>query len=213
VLLAHLAHRSWASRTAAFVLLSLVATPLATGIAAATTPFSLATLFLNFLKIGAVLYGSGYVLLAFLRTDLVEKLGWLTDKQLIDAVAIGQLTPGPVFTTATFIGYLTGGVPGALLATLAIFLPGFVFVAVVHPIIPRLRRSRYTSAFLDGANVAALGLMAGVTWQLGQAAIIDWFTVVLALAASGILIRFQVNSAWLIIGGSAAGITYHLLIT
>ncbi len=174
-------------------------------------PFNLGVLFLTFLKIGAVLYGSGYVLLAFLRTNFVEHLGWLTDKQLIDAIAIGQLTPGPVSTTATFVGYLVGGVPGALLATLAIFFPGFVFVAVIHPIVPRLRRSRYTSAFLDGINVASLGLMAGVTWQLGRAAVVDWYTVLLALVAAGLLIRFRLNSAWLVIGGGAAGLTYHIL--
>lgn len=174
-------------------------------------PFNLGVLFLTFLKIGAVLYGSGYVLLAFLRTNFVEHLGWLTDKQLIDAVAIGQLTPGPVSTAATFVGYLVGGIPGALLATLAIFLPGFVFVAAIHPLVPRLRRSRYTSAFLDGVNVASLGLMAGVTWQLGRAAVIDWYTAILALVAAGLLIRFRLNSAWLVIGGGVAGLAYHIL--
>lgn len=187
---------------------SLATTALAT---TPVAPFNLGVLFLTFLKIGAVLYGSGYVLLAFLRTNFVEHLGWLTDKQLIDAIAIGQLTPGPVSTTATFVGYLVGGVPGALLATLAIFLPGFVFVAVIHPIVPRLRRSRYTSAFLDGINVASLGLMAGVTWQLGRAAVVDWHTALLALVAAGLLIRFRLNSAWLVIGGGAAGLTYHIL--
>ncbi len=193
--------------------LGLGSVPLATTALATVpvAPFNLGVLFLTFLKIGAVLYGSGYVLLAFLRTNFVEHLGWLTDKQLIDAIAIGQLTPGPVSTAATFVGYLVGGVPGALLATLAIFLPGFVFVAVIHPIVPRLRRSRYTSAFLDGINVASLGLMAGVTWQLGRAAVIDWYTALLALVAAGILIRFRLNSAWLVIGGGAAGLTYHIL--
>ena len=168
-------------------------------------------LFLTFLKIGAVLYGSRYVLLAFLRTNFVEHLGWLTDKQLIDAVAIGQLTPGPVSTAATFVGYLVGGIPGALLATLGIFLPGFVFVAVVHPLVPRLRRSRTISAFLDGVNVASLGLMAGVTWQLGRAAIVDWYTALLAILAAALLIRFKFNSAWLVIGGAAAGLFYYVL--
>src|SRR5207253_9349898 len=127
--------------------------------------------FLTFLKIGVLRYGSGYVLLAFLCNDFVLTLHWLTGRQLLDAVSIGQFTPGPVFTTATFIGYLVGGWQGALLATLAIFLPSFVFVALSHPLIPRIRGSRWTSAFLDGVNVAALGLMAAVAWQLGRAAI------------------------------------------
>jgi len=166
---------------------------------------ALGTLFLVFLKIGAVLYGSGYVLLAFLRGDFVERLGWLTDRQLLDAVAVGQFTPGPVFTTATFIGYVLGGVPGALLATLAIFLPSFVFVALSHPLLPRVRGSAWAGAFLDGVNVAALGLMAVVTWELGRAAIVDPLTAGLALGAAILLVRFRVNSAWLVLAGAAAG--------
>jgi chromate transporter len=169
----------------------------------------LGTLFLTFLKIGAVVYGSGYVLLAFLRQDFVERLRWLTDRQLIDAVVVGQFTPGPVFTTATFIGYLVGGVPGALLATLGIFLPSFVFVALVYPIVPRLRRSPWTSAFLDGVNAAALGLMAAVTWQLGRAAIVDPLTLALAVAAGIALLAAKVNSAWLVAAGAAVGVAYH----
>lgn len=179
--------------------------------ALAAAPFSLPLMFLVFLKIGAVLYGSGYVLLAFLRADLVVRLGWLTDQQLVDAIAIGQVTPGPVFTTATFIGYLLGGVPGALLATLGIFLPSFVFVALSNPIIPRLRNSPWASGLLDGVNVASLGLMAAVTLQLGRAALIDLLTVVLALAALGLLFRFKVNSAWLVIGGALVGWVSSLL--
>ena len=166
---------------------------------------TLGTLFLLFLKIGAVLYGSGYVLLAFLRGDFVERLRWLTDQQLLDAIAIGQFTPGPVLTTATFVGYLVGGVPGALLATLGIFLPGFVFVALSHPLIPRVRGSEWAGAFLDGVNVASLGLMAAVTWDLGRAAIVDPLTAVLALVAAVLLVRYRVNSAWLVLGGAAAG--------
>ncbi|MDO8690355.1 MAG: chromate efflux transporter [Dehalococcoidia bacterium] len=180
--------------------------------AAGTVPFSLATLFLTFLKIGAVLYGSGYVLLAFLRADFGEQLGWLTDRQLIDAVAVGQFTPGPVFSTATFIGYLVGGLPGGVLATLGIFLPSFVFVAVVFPLVPRLRRSPWTSAFLDGINVSAIGLMAAVTWQLGQAGIVDLLTGILAVVAAVLLVRFKINSVWLIIGGGAIGLAYQLLL-
>lgn len=174
--------------------------------AAVAASFSLPLLFLTFLKIGAVLYGSGYVLLAFLRADFVTGLGWLTDKQLVDAIAIGQVTPGPVFTTATFIGYLLGGVPGALLATLGIFLPSFFFVAISSPIIPRLRNSPWFGAALDGVNVASLGLMAGVTLQLAQAALVDPLTIGVALVSAVLLFRFQTNSTWLIAGGAAVGV-------
>jgi chromate transporter len=165
----------------------------------------LATLFLTFLKIGATLYGSGYVLLAFLRNDFVLRLRWLTDRQLLDAIAVGQFTPGPVFTTATFIGYLTGRWTGALVATAGIFLPSFLFVAVVYPLVPRLRASPWTAAFLDGANAAALGLMIAVAWQLGTTSIIDPLTAVLGVLAAAALIRFRVNSAWLVLAGAAAG--------
>ena len=178
---------------------------------AVAVPVSLTTLFLTFLKIGAVLYGSGYVLLAFLRADFVERLGWLTDQQLLDAVAVGQFTPGPVFTAATFVGYLVAGVPGAVLATLGIFLPSFAFVALLHQLVPRLRRSPWTAALLDGVNVAALGLMSGVAWQLGRDAIVDPLTALLALAAAILLIRFRVNSAWLVLGGGAIGIVATML--
>jgi chromate transporter len=178
---------------------------------AAGAPVSLATLFLTFLKIGAVLYGSGYVLLAFLRNDFVERLGWLTDRQLLDAVAIGQITPGPVFTTATFIGYIVAGAPGAALATIGIFLPSFLFVALTNPLIPRLRRSPWMGAFLDGVNVAAVGLMVAVTGELGRAAIVDWLTLALALIAAVLLLRFKINSTWLMAGGGAAGLLAQLL--
>jgi chromate transporter len=176
-----------------------------------TAPVSLTTLFLTFLKIGAVLYGSGYVLLAFLRNDFVERLGWLTDQQLLDAVAIGQMTPGPVFTTATFVGYLVAGVPGAVLATVGIFLPAFVFVALLHPLVPRLRRSPWTAALLDGVNVAAMGLMAAVTWLLGRDAIVDPLTATIALATAVLLIRFRVNSAWLVLAGALVGLAVNQL--
>ncbi len=168
--------------------------------------FSLAVLFLTFLKIGAVVYGSGYVLLAFLHADFVARLGWLTDKQLIDAVAIGQVTPGPVFTTATFIGFLLGGVPGAILATLGIFLPSFIFVAILNPLIPRLRNSTWASGLLDGVNVASLGLMAAVTWQLGRSSLTDSLTVLIACVSLVLLVRFRINSTWLIIGGAMIGL-------
>jgi chromate transporter len=173
-----------------------------------STSFSLPILFLIFLKIGAVLYGSGYVLLAFLRADLVVRLGWLTDQQLIDAVAIGQVTPGPVFTTATFIGYLLGGTSGAFLATLGIFLPSFIFVAISNPLIPRIRSSIWASGLLDGVNVASLGLMAAVTWQLARSSLIDILTASIALVSLVLLIRFKVNSTWLILGGAIIGLVY-----
>jgi chromate transporter len=181
--------------------------PVVASLAPATpVSFSYVTLFLTFLKIGATLYGSGYVLLAFLHDDFVNGLGWLTDQQLLDAVAVGQVTPGPVFTTATFIGYVVGGLPGAVLATVAVFLPSFFFVAIVYPLVPRLRASPWASAFLDGANAAAVGLMAAVAWQLGTTSITDLFTVALALASAFLLIRFKVNSAWLVLGGGSLGL-------
>jgi len=169
-------------------------------------PFALPLLFLTFLKIGAILYGSGYVLLAFLRADFVVRYGWLTDRQLLDAVAVGQVTPGPLFTTATFIGYILAGVPGALLATLGIFLPSFIFVAVSGPLIPRMRSSPWLGGFLDGVNIAALALMAAVTWQLGRASLIDLPSVVIAAISLALLIRFRVNSTWLILTGGMLGL-------
>jgi chromate transporter len=178
----------------------------ALGLVQEAVPFSLRLLFLTFLKIGAVLYGSGYVLLAFLRADFVVRLGWLTDQQLLDAVAIGQVTPGPVFTTATFIGYILGGSPGALLATLGIFLPSFVFVAISNPLIPRIRRSAWVSGLLDGVNVSSLGLMAAVTWQLGRSSLTDPVTIIIALVSLLLLARYKVNSTWLIAGGAIAGL-------
>lgn len=180
------------------------------GAAVAVAPFSQLTLFLTFVKIGAVLYGSGYVLLAFLRADFVHGLHWLTDKQLLDAISIGQFTPGPVFTTATFVGYLVGRWPGALIATLGIFLPSFAFVPLLHRMATRLRRWRWTSLLLDGVNVAALALMAAVTLQLGQQALVDPVTWVLALGALAILLRFKPNSAWLIALGAVVGFVTHL---
>ena len=172
---------------------------------------SLSQLFLVFLKVGGLLYGSGYVLLAFLHNDLVINLGWLTDQQLLDAVAVGQFTPGPVFTTATFVGYVVAGWPGAVVATVGIFLPSFLFVAALSPLIPRMRRSAGLAALLDGVNAAALGLMAAVTWQLGRAALVDWLTVLLALLAAGLLLRFKINSAWLVLAGGLVGLVARLL--
>ena len=175
-------------------------------VAAGAAPFTLARLFLTFLKIGSVLYGSGYVLFAFVRADFVLRLGWLSDRQLIDAIAVGQVTPGPLFTTATFIGYLLGGAVGAVLATVGIFLPAFIFVAISGPLIPRLRTSPWAGALLDGANAASLGLMAAVTWQLARAAFSDWFTVGLGLLSALLLLRFRIPTTWLLLGGAAAGL-------
>lgn len=167
-------------------------------------------LFLVFLKIGSVLYGSGYVLLAFLSADLVTHLHWLTQTQILDATAVGQITPGPVFTTATFIGYLLAGGKGALIATVAIFLPAFLLVAVSRPIVLRLRQSPTAAAFLDGVNVASLALMAHVTWQLGRASIVDISTFAVAAVSAVFLFRYKINSAWLVLGGALIGsLVYH----
>jgi len=168
-------------------------------------PYSAARLFLEFLKIGATLYGTGYVLLSFLQQDLVEHLGWITEQQLIDAVAVGQFTPGPVFTTATFIGYFVGGWGGAALATIGIFLPAFLLVGVTHPMVPKLRASPWSAGFLDGVSAAAVGLMAAVTVVLGRAALVDPITIALALLAAALLVLFRVNSAWVIVGGGFLG--------
>jgi chromate transporter len=177
----------------------------ATMTASTATTTTLAKLFLVFLKAGAVVFGSGYVLLAFLRADLVERARWITQSQLIDAIAVGQFTPGPVFTTATFVGYLVAGFPGALVATLGVFLPSFVLVACSGPFVSRLRRSRVAAAFLDGVNVASLALMAVVAVQLGRAAIVDLPTALLAIAAAAALSRWRVNSAWLVVAGGIVG--------
>ncbi len=166
--------------------------------------------FLVFARIGSVVFGSGYVLLAFLRADLVVHRAWVTDAQLVDAVAIGQVTPGPVFTTATFLGYLLRGPAGAVAATIGIFLPAFLLVAVSGPLIPFLRRSATAGAFLDGVNVASLALMAAVSYQLGRSAIVDWVTIALVAASAVALFRFRINSAWLVLGGALAGIAAQL---
>lgn len=183
------------------------------GVALATLPVfgdpttgQLATLFATMLKIGAVLYGSGYVLLAFLEGDFVDRLGWLTHQQLLDAVSVGQVTPGPVFTTATFVGYLVAGVPGAVLATIAIFLPSFVFVGLLTRLAGWLRSRAWTSAALDGLNATALALMAGVSWTLGRDALVDVWTVLLSGVTLVLLWRTRLNSAWYVAGGALAGI-------
>lgn len=198
----------WKSATGIFAL-PLVKIPFSA--AAAVAAFSQLGLFLSFLKIGSVLYGSGYVLLAFLKSEFVTRLHWLTGKQLLDAIAVGQATPGPVFSSATFVGYLLGSWPGALLATLGIFLPSFVFVGLLSRIMHLSKRSAWARAFLDGVNVSSLGLMAGVTWELGRAGVVDIFTILLALASLALVFRFKTNSVWVILGGGLLGVAYKLL--
>jgi chromate transporter len=193
---------------AAVLPLLSVAPALAAG---GTTSAGLLPLFLVFLKIGSVLFGSGYVLVAFLRADLVQRLGWLRESQLLDAVAVGQMTPGPVSTTATFIGYLLGGVPAAVVATIGIFLPAFLFVAASAPLLARMRQSRLAAAFLDGVNVGSLAAMVLVSWQLGRAAIVDPLTAVIAIVALALLLTRRVNSAWLVLAGAATSLLRHAL--
>jgi chromate transporter len=182
--------------------------PLLSGAAGMSVPFSLGGLFLVFLKIGSVLFGSGYVLLAFLRSDLVLRLGWLTERQLLDAVAVGQVTPGPVFTTATFIGYLLGGAWGATVATVGIFLPAFVLVAASGPLVPRVRRSASARAVLDGVNVASLALMIMVTIQLARSALAGPIGVAVGIASAIALVRYRVSAAWLVLAGAAVGLLF-----
>lgn len=175
-----------------------------------TTQVPLWQLGLFFLKVGSVLFGSGYVLVAFLENGLVRDYGWLTMPQLLDAIAIGQFTPGPVLSTSTFIGYLIAGLPGAAVATIGIFLPSFFFVAALNPLIPRLRASKWTSAFLDAVNAGAVALMAVVTMQLARGTLIDIATILIAIAAAIGVIRFQVNAAWLVLGGAVLGFLVSL---
>jgi chromate transporter len=184
---------------------ALAAPGVGAGFAAVAAPFSLSALFLVFAKIGAVLFGSGYVLLAFLQTELVTRRHWLTQGQLLDAVAVGQFTPGPLSCTATFIGYLLGRGSGAAVATAGIFAPAFFFVAVSGPLLPRIRRSPTAGSFLDGVNAASLALMIVVTWQLGRAAIVDLPTITIAALSAFLLIGYRINSVWLILAGGIAG--------
>mgnify|MGYP002777874635 CR=1 FL=1 len=191
--------------------------PLSSVVAQVSSPtigsISWVSVLLFFLKIGCVLYGSGYVLLAFLQRDLVERNQWLTSQQLLDAVAIGQFTPGPVFTTATFIGYLLAGNAGALAGTLGIFLPAFLLVWLVNPWVPKLRQSPWASGLLDGVNAASLGLMAGVTYTLAHAALVDGLTILVAILSAIAVFRFKVNSAWLVLAGAAIGFLSHRIST
>jgi chromate transporter len=169
----------------------------------------LLSILLVFLKLGVVVFGSGYVLLAFLQADLVDRLHWLTPNQLLDAVTAGQVTPGPVFATATFLGYLLHGYSGAAVATLAIFLPSFIMAGIVGALAGRMRKSLIAGAFLDGVNAAAIGLMAMVTIALGRATLVDAFTWGLALVCAAILVRWRVNATWLLAAGAILGALIH----
>jgi len=173
-------------------------------------PYTALRLFLAFLKIGSVLYGSGYVLVAFIRNDFVERLGWLTEGQLLDAVAVGQFTPGPVFTTATFVGYIVGGFPGAVLGTIGIFLPAFIFVALAHSLINQLMHLSWVRPLLDGVNVAAIGLMAAVSVILARDAVVDVLTALLSAVAFVLLVRYKVNSALLVAAGAFVSVVWEL---
>jgi chromate transporter len=202
--------RRWTGQRESHLRQLLPGVPAAIGTATLSS-VTLPGLFWIFLKIGSVLFGSGYVLLAFLRADLVLRLHWLTEGQLLDAIVAGQVTPGPVFTTATFIGYVLAGPSGAVVATCGIFLPAFVFVAISGPLVARMRASSMMGAFLDGVNVASLALMAVVTAQLAHAAVVDLPTALLCALAVILLLRSKVNSAWLILGGAVTGVVIHLL--
>lgn len=205
--------KNWQSRgtTGAFLLPFSGVLAQVGGATAAATSISWVGVFLFFLKIGFVLYGSGYVLLAFLQRDLVDRNQWLTSQQLLDAVAVGQFTPGPVFTTATFVGYLLAGHAGAIAGTIGIFLPAFLLVWIVNPWIPKLRQSPWVGSLLDGVNAASLGLMAAVTYTLGRAALVDRLTILLALLSTIIIFRFKINSAWLVLAGGVVGLVARLV--
>jgi chromate transporter len=198
----------WRDRgAAAFVLL----TASAGGRGARVRGVPLTDVFLEFLKLGAVVFGSGYVLVAYLQHDLVDHLHWLTQQQLVDAVAAGQVTPGPVFTTATFVGYLVAGFWGGIVATFAIFLPSFLLVAAFGWIVPHLRRWSWSAAALDGVNAAAIALMAGVTWDLAGTAVVDALTAVLVVASFVVMWRWRPNIAWLVLAGAVVGAAHALV--
>ncbi len=174
-------------------------------------PFGNNTLFLTCLKIGSLLYGTGYVLLAFAKSEFVEKLGWLTNAQLIDAIAVGQAVPGPLVKSAAFIGYILGGLPSAIIATVGIFLPSFLMVALLSRMVRLIRKTWWAASFIDGVNAASLGLMASVAVTITRAAVVDFFTVMLALASLVLVFRYRVSSLWLILAGGILGMAYKLL--
>ena len=190
---------------AAFVGSAALGAAPAAGAAGPAVTVSLWKLGAFFLKVGAVLYGSGYVLVAFLEGGLVHDYAWLTRQQLLDAIAIGQFTPGPVLSTATFVGYLVAGAPGAWVATAAIFLPSFCFVVALNPLVPRLRRSPWTAAFLDAVNVSSIALMAAVTLKLAQSTLTAWPAWLIAAGAAALGVGWKVDPSRLILGGAVAG--------
>jgi len=200
------ADKAWVGRLRPFgaLAVSVAAVPVA------VRP-SLGRITLFFLKVGAVLYGGGYVLLAFLEQGLTRQHAWLTHQQLLDAVAIGQFTPGPVLSTATFIGYMLAGAPGAVVATMAIFLPSFFYVALLAPVLFRLRQSAWMAAFLDAVNVCAVALMVGVMFRLGADALRGWPSWVIAVSGLAVLIRWRVNPAWVVLAGGFAGLVLAAL--
>jgi chromate transporter len=207
--------RRWFKQKTAVLLITpalLLKLPLI-GFATSAVAFSQTTLFLTFLKMGATLFGSGYVLLAFLNSEFVVNLGWLTHAQVVDAIAVaGQITPGPVFNSAAFIGYLLGGWPSALLALLGIFLPSFILVGLLSRFLPAMRKSWLAGSFLDGVNAASLGLMAAVAIRLGRAVIIDPFTIFITLVALFLVLKFKISSVWLVLGGGTLGVIYKFVI-
>lgn len=164
---------------------------------------------LFFLKVGSLLFGSGMVLFAFIQKDVVSGYGWLTQQQLIDAIAVGQMTPGPVSSSATFIGYLVSGWQGAIVATIAMFLPSFIIVAATGPLIPRLRRSPLAQAFLRGVNVAVVALILSVSLALFKSAFIDHWTVIIGVAGLFALLFLRIDTFWLIVVGAVLGLVHH----
>jgi chromate transporter len=198
---------AWARRTRSTAM-GLVLLPMGLG-AGTTSGVGLVPLFLVFLKLGMVVFGSGYVLLAFIQSDLVDRLHWVTQGQLLDAVTAGQVTPGPLFASATFLGYVIGGWSGAAVATAAIFVPSFVLAGVAAMLAERIRRWALAGAFLDGVNVAAVAVMASVALTLGRAAMVDWLAWAVGVVCAGLLIGTKVNPAWLILGGAAVGVVAH----
>ena len=179
---------------------------------AAAAQVSTVKIFWIFFKIGAVLFGSGYLLVAYMDGELVDKLGWISREQLLDAIAIGQFTPGPILSAATFVGYLLQGTTGAIVATIAIFLPSVFFILLLYPVIPRLRRSVYTSAFLDSVNMAAVAVMLAVTISMAVDIVIDWkSTIILALALAAVFGMKKISSVWIITGGAILGYLLQLI--
>lgn len=178
---------------------------------AQSVPFSLGRLFWVFLKAGAMMLGSGYVLLAFIHDDLVVRLGWLTEAEMIDAIAVGQVTPGPLSSTATFVGYVMGGLPAAVLASLAMFIPSFIFIGIVARLVEKIRANKHYEGVIEGVNFTALGLMAGVTWEISTTAIVDPITGGIAALSLLLLLVARLSSPWLILGGAVIGLAKMLL--